>query len=109
MLVEDLLKNHSISELRELVISLEHDAISKQKELQQMVGSKYIDFIQSADLISLMQAKSIELEDKLQKFWKSSENIIAVTNLLLENSKKSTSTVGSNDRIVVEGGMISTF
>ena len=37
MIADDLLKSHSISELRTLVNVLETDAVSKQTELQHMV------------------------------------------------------------------------
>jgi hypothetical protein len=50
----DLLASHSIHELRALVESLQKDCGSKKSELQMMVGSKYHDFIESADAISNM-------------------------------------------------------
>lgn len=50
----ELLATHSIRELRQLVESLQSDCGSKQTELQIMVGSKYHDFIESADAISSM-------------------------------------------------------
>lgn len=50
----ELLATHSISELRSLVQTLQSECGSKKSELQMMVGSKYHDFIESADAISSM-------------------------------------------------------
>lgn len=89
MLADDLLKFHTIPDLRELVISLENDSKSKQTELQHMVGSKYHDFIQSADLISSMQKQAEEMEQKLRQFWKYSEELTTKTNDLLDRTSRS--------------------
>lgn len=75
MLADDLLKTHTISELRELVVRFENDSLSKQSELQHMVGSKYHDFIQNADLIAEMQSKSELIGNDLNKLWKLSQNV----------------------------------
>ena len=88
MLADDLLKQHTIPELRELVNTLENDSKSKQTELQHMVGSKYHDFIQSADLIAEMQQQVEEMEKKLSSFWKYSKELIACSDDLLERALK---------------------
>lgn len=91
MQVEDLLKNYSIPELRELVVTIEAEANAKQTELQHMVGSKYHDFIQSADLITNMQRQAQELEDKLKSFWDSSKILLDKTQDLLDRTDPSIS------------------
>lgn len=53
--LDEILQTRSIHELRELVCELDKESQGKQKELQQMVGSTYHDFIQSADTISVMK------------------------------------------------------
>ena len=87
-MAEELLKSHTIPELREIVSNLERDALSKKTELQHMVGSKYHDFIQSADLIADMQQKVSEMESKFGDFWKSSETLVAKTYDLLSRTDK---------------------
>jgi hypothetical protein len=83
---EELLKTRSIPDLRELVQTLETDAVSKVSELQSMVGSKYHDFIQSADAISAMQQKSEYLEGNLKKFLVLSQEVSGHTHELLEHT-----------------------
>ena len=83
---EELLKTRSIPDLRELVQTLEIDAVSKVSELQSMVGSKYHDFIQSADAISAMQQKSEYLEGNLKKFLVLAQEVSGHTHELLEHT-----------------------
>lgn len=83
---EELLKTRSIPDLRELVQTLETDAVSKVSELQSMVGSKYHDFIQSADAIAAMQQKSEYLEGNLKKFLVLSQEVSGNTHELLEHT-----------------------
>lgn len=45
-LADDLLRTRHIPELREVVQSLQRDSEAKKTELQHMVGSKYLDFLQ---------------------------------------------------------------
>lgn len=80
---DELLRVKSISELRKLVNELEMSSESKQTELQQMVGSKYHDFIQSADAIKDMVAKAEMLEMQLIKFGNYNNQVIEKTNKLL--------------------------
>lgn len=81
---EELLQTRSIPELRELVYSLDKDADSKETELQHMVGSKYHDFIQSADKISVMREKSVKVENLLREFFQYNQVLIDRTTKLLK-------------------------
>jgi hypothetical protein len=83
---DELLKTRTIPELRELVSSLENDGNSKITELQVMVGSKYHDFIQSADAIAAMGQKSEFLEANLNGFLKLSQDVVAKTRELLSRT-----------------------
>ena len=88
---DELLKTRTIPELRDLVYSLENDGNSKITELQVMVGSKYHDFIQSADAIAAMQQKSEFLESNLCRFLQLSEEIVLKTKDLLSRTVDSRS------------------
>ena len=81
---EDLLRTKSIFELRQLVEKLNQTAQSKQSELQQMVGSKYHDFIQSADSIAAMKEKLTSVESHLVKFWDYADQVVQNSNRLLQ-------------------------
>lgn len=83
---DELLRTRSIPELRDLVNSLENDGNSKITELQVMVGSKYHDFIQSADAIAAMQSKSEFLESNLCRFLKLSQDVVTKTRDLLSRT-----------------------
>jgi uncharacterized HAD superfamily protein len=85
-LADDLLRSRTIPELRELVSSLEKDSGSKKTELQHMVGSKYHDFIQSADKISAMKDKSVAIEQQLTAFWNQNQALIEKAQTLLQNT-----------------------
>ena len=87
MNADDLLKTRTIPELRELASSLHRDGNSKRQELQHMVGSKYHDFIQSADAIATMREKSVLMENKLAGFWSCSQDLVAKTQDLLSRTK----------------------
>lgn len=65
---DELLRAKPISELRTLVLTLEKECASKQTELRQMVGSKYLDFIESADSISTMHKNADLLSQRVQTF-----------------------------------------
>ena len=52
---EELLKSRGITDLRDMIGDLNEKAFQTKEELQLMVGSKYHDFIQSADAISFMK------------------------------------------------------
>ena len=93
---DELLRTRSIPELRDLVYSLENDGNSKITELQVMVGSKYHDFIQSADAIAAMQLKSEFLESNLCRFLKLSEDVVTKTRDLLSRTVNNT---GSDIRL----------
>ena len=83
---QELLKTKSIPELRDLVQTLEKDAVSKVTELQAMVGSKYHDFIQSADAIAQMQGKSEYLEGNINGFVTLAEDVAMHTKELLSRT-----------------------
>ena len=85
---EDLLRTSPVPELRKLVLDLDKEASSKKTELQLMVGSKYHDFIQSADSIRGMQEKAEEMQTKLGTFLHSSQDLVASTEELLLRTKK---------------------
>lgn len=86
-LADDLLRSRTIPELRELVNSLERDSGAKRTELQHMVGSKYHDFIQSADKISSMKNKSVALEQQISSFWASNEKLLSQARTILTFSQ----------------------
>lgn len=86
-LAEDLLKSRTVYELRELVYTLEKDASSKKTELQHMVGSKYHDFIQSADKVSLMKTKAETIETSVSKFIAANRILITSTQELLQQTQ----------------------
>jgi hypothetical protein len=87
---DELLKTRTIPELRDLVFSLENDGNSKITELQVMVGSKYHDFIQSADAIAAMQQKSEFLESNLCRFLQLSQDVVTKTRDLLSRTVDNT-------------------
>ena len=86
-LADDLLRSRTIPELRDLVNSLEKDSKAKKTELQHMVGSKYHDFIQSADKIALMKEKSTALEKQIVIFWESNEQLLKKASTILNFSQ----------------------
>lgn len=86
-LADDLLRSRTIPELRELVNSLEKDSGSKKTELQHMVGSKYHDFIQSADKIASMKEKSLLIDQQIQQFWNSNQQLLAKAQTILTYSQ----------------------
>ena len=71
----DLLRTKNIPEIRQLISKLDGDSTRKKSELQQMVGSKYHDFIQSADSIRTMSKKADEMQQNLGTFLNSSQLI----------------------------------
>jgi len=93
---DELLKSRSIPELRQLVKTLETDAVSKVSELQHMVGSKYHDFIQSADAIATMQQKSEQFEGNLGQIIQLAQDVTVRTNELLSKMTDSNNRVESN-------------
>lgn len=84
---EEHLRTQSIPNLRNLICSLENEAIGKQSELQILVGSYYHDFIQSADAIANMASKSRQMDEKISKLWTHSQNLIGKTQDLLNCSE----------------------
>jgi len=84
--VEDILQSRSIHELRDLVHDLDRESKTKQSELQQMVGSTYLDFIQSADAISDMRKKAELMDQQLASFGALSQDIVDKTKFLLDQS-----------------------
>lgn len=85
---DDLLRTRKIPELRSYILTLEKESAAKQSELQHMVGSKYHDFIQSADAIATMQIKAQQLDSSLQSFWESSQDAMKHTKKLLLSTSK---------------------
>src|SRR5437868_4833843 len=69
-LAEDLLKTRTIPELRDRVNQLDKESNAKKTELQLMVGSKYHDFIQSADMINEMRGQVTTVEQQIELLWK---------------------------------------
>ncbi len=107
-LADDLLKTRTIPELRDLISTLEKDANGKKTELQQMVGSKYHDFIQSADKITEMKVKSDLIEKQIVQFWKRNQDVIIKAQDLLnqtmpENNRKASS---SDHNLFISGTRI---
>jgi hypothetical protein len=74
-LAEELLKSRSINELKSLVQQLKDDGEAKQTELQGMVGSQYLEFIQSADKILDMTSRSSSIVNNLTDFWNCNANL----------------------------------
>lgn len=83
-LASDLLRKHSIRELRDLVVTLQADCDSKQTELQLMVGSKYHDFIESADAIASMHSVAAAVGDDILNVSKLGKEVIKQSSFLLE-------------------------
>ena len=86
---EEFLRSKDVLDLRRLVLELDGQASSKKAELQTMVGSKYHDFIQSADSIKNMQVKAEEMNAKLGTFLQSSQTLVSRTEELLLQTKQS--------------------
>lgn len=83
---DELLKTKSVPELRKLVSILHDDANSKKIELQHLVGSKYHDFIESADSITEMLEFACVVEDKIPDLWgKNIHGLITSSKDLLAN------------------------
>lgn len=75
-LAEDLLKTRTIPELRDRVNQLEKESNAKKTELQLMVGSKYHDFIQSADMINEMRGQVTTVEQQIERLWKCNQDLV---------------------------------
>ena len=75
-LAEDLLKTRTIPELRDRVNQLEKESNAKKTELQLMVGSKYHDFIQSADMINEMRGQVTLVEQQIERLWKCNQDLV---------------------------------
>lgn len=78
---EELLRQKTVPELRQLILTIDKDASLKTSELQQMVGSKYQDFIRSADTIAEMNNVSVKISNQMDNFW------ISKCLPVIENSK----------------------
>lgn len=85
-LADDLLRSKTIPELKDLIITINNEYIHKKTELQSMVGSKYHEFIQSADKITKMKELSIEFQNKVTDFSILQTNLIEKTYNLLEST-----------------------
>ena len=84
-LAGDLLQRHSINELRGLVQSLQKDCGSKKSELQLMVGSKYHDFIESADAITNMHKAADTVSHSIQPLSSLGKEVIQQCQALLDD------------------------
>lgn len=80
----DLLATHSIHELRNLVQTLQNDCESQKSELQMMVGSKYHDFIESADAISSMHAAAAAVGHNISSLSELGKEVIEKSLVLLD-------------------------
>ena len=69
-----------------MVDDLNAKAESKKEELQLMVGSKYHDFIQSADAIAVMKDHADGVGGKLEKFSDMNATLVMTTKSLLEGA-----------------------
>jgi hypothetical protein len=87
LLAEDLLKNRSISDLKNVVTQLQIDSEQKKAELQGMVGSQYHEFIQSADKIAEMRKHSEAILSNLKSFTESKAQLIENVSVLLNQDK----------------------
>lgn len=101
---EELLATKTIPELRQLVSSLAEDGTSKRRELQQMVGSKYQDFLQSADMVSGMRGRADLVESELHSFWTAKTELELLTREFLEQAMKGISGAG----VITEHGLSDT-
>jgi hypothetical protein len=99
-LADDLLKTKSIAVLRNLVASLENDANSKKTELQHMVGSKYHDFIQSADTITSMNERSAEVDKMMGEFSSSTRSLVQNISELLALADPSSATAKVKQHVI---------
>ncbi len=100
MTADDFLRTSPVTELRRVVIDLDKEASSKKTELQLMVGSKYLDFIQSAESIRNMQQSVDDIQNKLGAILHSSQNLASSNlNSLLSSHPKLTTTPKSDNRL----------
>lgn len=102
-LADDLLRSRTIPELRELVYSLEKDSGAKKTELQHMVGSKYHDFIQSADKITSMKEKSVLIENQINAFWNSNQQLLTKAQTILTYSQPTSNKFVSSNKLLLTG------
>ena len=82
-------QTHNISTLKSYIITLENESISKQSELQMVVGSKYHDFIQSGTSIEMMHENAKRIEEAILQFEKFNKTIIQKTSTISNFSIKS--------------------
>ena len=74
-----LIQSHGIEDLRYMMDELSAKAESKKEELQLMVGSKYHEFIQSADAITVMKNHAEDVNKKLRTFSGMNEGLVGKT------------------------------
>jgi hypothetical protein len=74
--MEELVQTKSVDELRVIAAQVQREADTRQKELQLMVGSRYHEFIESADTISGMHKQSITLVTDLEDFMKACATLV---------------------------------
>ena len=77
-------KSQNISNLKSFVLSLEAESNGKQSELQQVVGSKYHDFIQSGHHIESMHEYSKNIEKSVLQFDVHSRNLLEASKKILQ-------------------------
>lgn len=78
------IKSQNISNLKSFVLSLESESFSKKSELQQVVGSKYHDFIQSGHHIESMHEFSKNIETSVLQFDLHSQHLLDATKKILQ-------------------------
>lgn len=79
-------KSQNISNLKSFVLSLEAESSGKQSELQQVVGSKYHDFIQSGHHIESMHEYSKSIEKSVLQFDSHSRSLLEATKKIVQYS-----------------------
>ena len=81
---DEMLRAHSIYELRALSAELARLGDGKRSELQQVVGSTYHDFVDSADMVSTMQSQLVLVGKHIKSLVDSNATIVqAVAGQLL--------------------------
>ena len=79
-------KSQNIFTLKNFVVSLESENETKKKELQQVVGSKYHDFIESGHHIEKMCINAKKIEEISNQFDKLSSTLVNDARMILAKS-----------------------
>lgn len=84
--MEELLQTNSVQELRAIATNLQREAAEKRQELQLMVGSRYHEFIESADTIGAMWTDASALAQQLADFTDKCEQLVQQGSRLLQQT-----------------------